>query len=233
MTAPNILVIEDNIETAKNIKLYLEHNQLCCDLVHSGTEGVEAFFAKQYDLVILDRMLPDLNGVAVCEKIRKESDIPIIMLTAKITDNDLIDGLGAGADEYVKKPYSNKELVARVKAHLRRSESNNNSVNRGNQSSQNIGYYVLNSKACTIKSNEKELALTKTEYLIFEKLLNFPGQVFSREQLFLCAFDSSHESIDRTVDVHLHNLRAKINKSGVEQHGIKSVYGLGYKLDIS
>jgi DNA-binding response OmpR family regulator len=230
MSDPHILLIEDNPETAKTIKLYMEHNQFRCDIESSGAKGVTAFFRKHYDLVILDRMLPDLNGVAVCERIRKQSGVPIIMLTAKVTDDDLIDGLQAGADEYVKKPYSNKELVARVKSHLRRSARG---ADESFSSVARVGPYVLNVETCAILSNETQLPLTKTEYLIFEKLLKSPGQVFSRDQLFLAAFDASHESVDRTVDVHLHNLRGKISKSGLKDHGIKSVYGIGYKLDVA
>jgi len=230
MSDPHILLIEDNPETAKTIKLYMEHNQFDCDIESSGAKGVTAFFRKHYDLVILDRMLPDLNGVAVCERIRKQSGVPIIMLTAKVADDDLIDGLQAGADEYVKKPYSNKELVARVKSHLRRSARG---ADEPFSSVARVGPYVLNVETCAILSNEKQLPLTKTEYLIFEKLLQSPGQVFSRDQLFLAAFDASHESVDRTVDVHLHNLRGKISKSGLKDHGIKSVYGIGYKLDVA
>ncbi len=230
MTETHILLIEDNLETAKTIKLYLEHSQYQCDLESSGEQGLAAFFRKSYGLVILDRMLPDLNGVAVCEGIRERSDVPIIMLTAKVSDDDLIDGLNAGADEYVKKPYSNKELVARVNAHLRRSGIQANSPR---EPVVRVGPYSLNVRDTAIFSNDVALPLTKTEYLIFEKLLKSPSQVFSREQLFLAAFDAAHDSIDRTVDVHLHNLRAKIKRTGLKDHGIQSVYGVGYRLDVS
>ena len=223
LTTPNILVIEDNIDTAQNIKLYMQHNKFHCDVVHSGAKGVVQFQQNQYHLVILDWMLPDLNGVAVCRQIREVSQVPVIMLTAKVSDNDLVEGLEAGADEYVKKPYSNKELVARVKAHLRRHGTT------GQDDKQVIGSFTLSRSNCTISINQQPLTLTKTEYVIMQSLLEAPEKVFSREQLFNIAFGDSHESIDRTIDVHLHNLRKKIRQAGLKDHGIQSVYGLGYK----
>lgn len=225
MKNSKILVIEDNIDTAQTIKLYMQHNEFDCDIVHSGAKGLLMFEQGSFDLVILDRMLPDLNGVLVCEHIRQSSNVPIIMLTAKVSDSDLVDGLTAGADEYVKKPYSNKELVARVKAHLRRSE--------GRNETHTLGFFTLDKQACTVSVSGQVMTLTKTEYLIMQCLLLSPGQVFSRDQLFETAFGNTHESIDRTVDVHLHNLRKKIVNAGQKQHGIQSVYGLGYKLVLS
>jgi len=233
MPTHRILVIEDNVETAQNIQLYLDHNNFLCDIEYSGIKGINRFNKGHYDLIILDRMLPDLTGIEVCKQIRKSSNVAIIMLTAKVSDDDLIDGLSAGADEYVKKPYSSKELVARIKAHLRRQDNKNHLEVDADTQNIKIGNYNLNDKSCTITSCGQPLALTKTEYLIFEKLLSSPGQVFSREQLFLSAFDSSHESTDKTVDVHLHNLRAKIIKTANINHGIKSVYGMGFKLEIT
>jgi len=232
MKKHNILIIEDNIDTAKNIKLYVEYNGFNSDVVHCGLVGVKAFISGSYDLVIIDRMLPGLNGLEVCKKIRITSNVPIIMLTAKISDHDLVEGLSAGADEYVKKPYSNKELIARIKAHFRRSESLNPSSSN-KDSHYSVGNYVLNKNTCTIEFNKQDLLLTKTEYLILEKLISAPKQVFTREQLFLTAFDATHESIDRTIDVHMHNLRNKIAKIDKDKsHGIKSIYGVGYKLDL-
>jgi len=233
MPSHRILVIEDNVETAQNIQLYLDHNNFHCDIEYSGFKGINRFNKSHYDLIILDRMLPDLTGVEVCQHIRKSSNVSIIMLTAKVSNDDLVDGLNAGADEYVKKPYSNKELVARIKSHLRRQDNSHRLGDNTDTQSIKIGNYNLNVESCTITSCGQSLLLTKTEYLIFEKLLHSPGRVFSREQLFLSAFDSSHESTDKTVDVHLHNLRAKIIKTGNNNHGIKSIYGMGFKLEIT
>ena len=195
-----------------------------CALAHSGAEGIAQFTAGKFDLVILDVMLPDGDGYQVCNKIRQHSDVPIIMLTAKVQDDDLALGLETGADDYIRKPYSNKELVARVKAHLRRH------VNKEQQTV--VGPYLHDKLSQSITVQGSQLDLTRTEYKLMVHLLCSPGQVFSREQLFLTVFEHTHESFERTIDVHLHNLRKKIAQAGLAQHGIKSVYGMGYKLDI-
>lgn len=219
-----ILVVEDNVDTATNIRLFLEHNDYLCELVHSGTAAIEQFVPTEHDLVILDIMLPDLSGHEVCSYIRKISTVPIIMLTAKVTDQDLSNGLDIGADDYIRKPYSNKELIARVKAHLRRYHNLTDSNKTGSYEISNINQ--------SIKVNEVELALTVTEYKLMAMLLASPGRIFSREQLYLAVFENTHDSLERAIDVHLHNLRKKIQKAGLREHGIKSVYGSGYKLEM-
>lgn len=216
-------MVEDNVETATNIRLFLEHNEFQCELAHTGTAGIEQFKPDMHDLVILDIMLPDLTGYEVCKHIRQFSQVPIIMLTAKVTDQDLSVGLDIGADDYIRKPYSNKELVARVKAHLRRY--------RNHGQSSGVGPYVNNTTNQTIAVNGNPLTLTGTEYKLMNVLLASPGRVFTREQLYIAVFEHTHESFERTIDVHLHNLRKKIQKAGLIEHGIKSVYGSGYKLD--
>ena len=224
-SSQRILVIEDNEDTAQTIRAYLVHFGYHCDVVHSGVTGLELFGRHGYHLVLLDVMLPDLDGFAVCRQIRQQSQVPVIMLTAKVGEEDLVAGLDCGADEYVKKPYSNKELMARIKAHLRRHPVTDNR--------QVLGPYTHDKQAREISTGGHPLDLTKTEYLIFQQLLSAPGRVFSREQLFLAAFDTAHDSFERTVDVHIHNLRKKIAGSGVADHGIQAVYGVGYKLVLS
>lgn len=220
----NILVIEDNRETAENIRLYLKHNKFNCDITYSGLDGFKLFQNNDYQMVILDIMLPDMDGLNVCKMIRESSDVSILMLTAKVSDLDLVKGLDCGADDYMKKPYSNKELIAWVKAHIRRYSPL--------ATNKTVGPFTLNKSAQTISVNNRSLELTRTEYRILACLLNEPSKVFSREQLFLSVFDQTSESFERTVDVHLHNLRKKITQMGQPAHGIKSVYGIGYKLDI-
>lgn len=224
MTAYRVLVIEDNEETAKNIRLYLTHHGYQCQLTHSGAAGLAMFAQERFHLIILDIMLPDLNGYEVCERVRQKSDIPIIMLTAKVTDGDLVHGFEQGANDYVKKPYSNKELMARVKAHLRGYAPENEP--------QQIGPFALDKEKCLISFEKTPLKLTKTEFLLFQCLLEAPGRVFSRDHLCTVCFADTHESIDRTVDVHVHNLRKKILRAGLKKHGVTSVYGLGYKWEL-
>lgn len=217
------MIIEDNLETAKNIQLFLEHHHFNCMLTHTGQSGIKAFQSSHYDLVILDIMLPDGNGFQVCELIRQSSQVPIIMLTAKIAEQDLIKGLNCGADDYIKKPYSNKELVARVQAHLRRNTKSK---------AVELGPYRMNVEQRSLKVNDKELNLTRSEFQFAQALLQQPGRVFSREQLFDQVNEETSESFDRVVDVHMHNLRKKIKAAGISDHKIKSVYGIGYKLDM-
>lgn len=219
----NILIIEDNIETAKNISLFLEHSGLQCHLAHSGQQGLSSFSTLKIDLIILDIMLPDGDGYHVCKTIRETSDVPIIMLTAKVSESSLVKGLNSGADDYVKKPYSNKELVARVQAHLRRS---------GNSELLELGPYSLDLVKRVVLVNDVLLQLTKSEFELARILLQQPGRVFSREQLFDQVNDETSDSFDRTLDVHMHNLRKKVTQAGLKEHKIKSVYGIGYKLDI-
>lgn len=219
-----ILIVEDNVDTAKNIQLFLEHHGMTCLVSYSGAEGIEAFVSGKFDLVMLDIMLPDGDGFYVCEQIRQYSDVPIIMLTAKVSDDDLTKGLAIGADDYIRKPYSNKEMVARVKAHLRRHVKNEELLI--------VGPYQHNIANQSISVDGKELALTRTECKLLVQLLSSPARVFSREQLFLLVFEDTHESFERTIDVHLHNIRKKVTQTGLEVHGIKSVYGIGYKLEI-
>jgi len=220
-------VIEDNKDTAQNLKLFLRHQGFDCELAYSGEQGLEMFSQYQPDLVLLDRMLPDIDGVETCKKIRSCSDVPILMLTGKVTSQDLVDGLDAGADEYVKKPFNHTELMARINAHLRRTRLRSND-SFGNY----IGAYQIDEAGRKIQFSGQLLKLTKTEYLLLRKLLQRPGQILSREQLFLAVFDHDADSSDRTVDVHLHNLRKKLIATGNTAHGIEAVYGVGYKLEV-
>ena len=220
MRKSRILVVEDNAETAKNIRMYVEHNGFSCQVTHSGLAAVAMMRQERFHLVVLDVMLPDLNGYQVCQHIRAFSDVPIIMLTAKVEDSDLEKGLEQGADDYIKKPYSNKELVARIKAHLRR---------QGSAEVHTIGPFHVDPDARQVSCSDRPLGLTKTEFQLILAMLKAPSRVFTRHQLFALCSDHESEHSDRKVDVHIHNLRKKITATGLEQHGIISVYGVGYK----
>ena len=220
----DLLVIADSRATAENIRIFLGRNRLTCDLVRSGQEGLQLFQQKRYQLILLDLMLSELDGYSVCQRIRAQSDVPVIMLSSRISDTDLVAGFECGADDYIKKPYSNKELIARIKARLRRYQPTN--------TAKTVGPYVLDTNSRSVSIQGKLLGLTHTEYLILVLLLTSPGRIFSRENLFISVFDASSESADRTMDVHLHNLRKKIRRVGLKEHGIQSVYGIGYRLVI-
>ncbi len=216
-----LLIVEDNPETARNICLYMEHQGFVCTVTASGAAAVALAKQGAFDLVILDVMLPDLDGFAVCAQIRETVDVPIIMLTARVESGDLVQGLDCGADEYVKKPYNNKELVARVKAHLRR--------RRAPARYQDIGPLRIDAAGRRIFHADRDLGLTRTEYRLLVALIQAPERVFSRDQLAVIGFEEPSGVADRTVDVHIHNLRRKLTRAGMEQHGISAVYGMGYK----
>lgn len=220
MDAVRILVVEDNPETSKNIRLYLQHHGYQCQCTSSGSAGLALALEGDFNLVILDVMLPDLNGYEVCRRIKAVLNLPVIMLTARTEDMDLVNGFNCGADDYLKKPYSNKELMARVANLLRRHQVRNPTT---------AGPFRWDEQACQAWVNKVALPLTKTEFQILHTFLKSPGRVYSRDHLFQQCFDQASESSDRTVDVHVHNLRKKIVKAGLEKHGISSVYGLGYK----
>nr|WP_279382621.1 response regulator transcription factor [Acanthopleuribacter pedis] len=215
------MIVEDNVETARNICLYMEHHGFSCQVTASGAAAVALAKQMPFDLVILDVMLPDLDGFSVCEQIRAQSDMPIIMLTARAESGDLVEGLQRGADEYVKKPYSNKELVARVKAHLRRRQPA--------ATARRIGPFEIDDAAFSARCLDQSLRLTRTEFRLLAAMVRAPERVFSRDQLCRLGLEDPAASGDRGIDVHIHNLRRKITHAGLVNHGITAVYGLGYK----
>lgn len=224
---PVILIAEDNQDTADNLQLYLNHHQFECIMASDGVAALALFQLHQPDLVLLDWMMPGLDGMDVCKRIRAQSACPIIMLTARVSSDDLVKGLQVGADEYVKKPFEHKELVARIDAHLRRMKQ---SLSEVKPHKQGPWYYDLESQH--IHYQHTQLSLTKTEYRLLLQLIQSPGRVFTREQLFLSIFNHDSDSSDRTVDVHLHNIRKKLSNIDPQSHGISAVYGVGYRLDL-
>ena len=177
-----------------------------------------------FDLVILDLKLPDIDGETVCKYIREVSNIPVIMLTAKSAEDDRVKGLSIGADDYVVKPFSARELVARVKAHLRRSKKDEKI-----QLSFNGGALIIDALSREVKSGGKRVALTGTEFKILLNLAERPGIVFSRAQLINIVQGYDFEGFDRVVDVHIKNIRRKIEGDRQKPPFIETVYGVGYK----
>ncbi len=219
----SILVVEDEKKIAEIVKAYLEKEGYRVRPAETGEQALK-FFKEGVDLVILDLMLPDIQGEELCKIIREGSDIPVIILTAKSGEDDRIKGLGIGADDYVVKPFSPRELVARVKAQLRRS---------GRMKKKLLSF---NTGALKIDVNNREVfrdgsavILTPTEFKILLSLAEQPGWVFSRDQLVTIAQGFDFEGYDRTIDAHVKNLRHKIEKDSREPQFIKTVYGVGYK----
>lgn len=228
MANEKILIVDDDINICELLRLYLEKEGFVTKIVHDGANAVDSFKAENPDLTLLDIMLPSLDGWQVCREIRKFSDKPIIMLTAKGETFDKVLGLELGADDYVTKPFDTKEIVARIKAVLRRSNSSQSSQEKSKEVnfdklSINLDNYEMKVDGVQVDTPPKELEL------IFYLASN-PNRVFSRDQLLdeVWGFDYYNDS--RTVDVHVKRLREKIE--GVsDKWELKTVWGVGYKFE--
>lgn len=222
-TGQRILIIEDEKKISDIVKAYLEREGFTVLRAETGEDGLKAL-REGPDLIILDLMLPDMQGEDVCAIIREHSDLPVIMLTAKSDEEDRIKGLGIGADDYVVKPFSPRELVARVKAHLRRAVRSRRKIysyDRGN-----LKIDLENHEAFREGS---PVTLTPTEFKILVSLAENPGRVLSREQLVNIVLGYDFEGYDRTIDAHVKNLRHKVEKDSKSPEFIQTVYGVGYK----
>jgi DNA-binding response OmpR family regulator len=222
-TGQKILVIEDEKKISEIVRAYLEKEGYGVVLAAIGNEGLKAL-KENPDLIILDLMLPDIRGEELCSVIRESSEVPVIMLTAKSGEEDRVKGLGLGADDYVIKPFSPKELVARVKAHLRRSVKT-----RRQTCSFNNGKLKIDVGHHQAILNSSPIVLTPTEFKILLSLAENPGRVLSREQLVNIVLGYDFEGYDRTIDAHVKNLRHKIEKDSKAPEFIQTVYGMGYK----
>lgn len=225
MTAPRILIVEDEVTLAEVVRDYLIAEGMDVDLLTEGTGAVEMALAQKHDLVILDLMLPGVDGLTICRELRKTSDVPIIMTTAKVEEIDRLLGLELGADDYMCKPYSPRELVARVRAVLRRRPS-------GGAMAQDVSdaRLAIDAEKWQATIDGIQLGLTRREFALLQSLVARPGRVFSRDQLLSLAFPDDTEVFDRTVDSHIRNMRRKIAAVSTWDP-IRSVYGVGYAYD--
>jgi DNA-binding response OmpR family regulator len=220
--ARRILIVEDDAKTAASIDMYLRHGGFRTELARSGPDGLDKARSGQPDLVVLDLMLPGLGGLDVCKALRAGSAVPIIMLTARSTEDDKLLGLELGADDYMTKPFSPRELVARVRVVLRRFEPAEDKLTCGD--------LVLDPAAREVRVRGETVALTAAELRLVETFMRAPGRVFSRDELMRRAFGEAYEGLDRTIDVHIKNVRKKIETDRANPKRIVTVFGLGYKL---
>jgi two-component system alkaline phosphatase synthesis response regulator PhoP len=223
MADKKVLVVDDDVKTVELVKLYLERDGYQVLTAYDGIEALRSARKSRPDLIVLDLMLPDIDGFEVCRILRHESDVPIIMLTAKSTDQDKLTGLGLGADDYVTKPFSPKELAARVRAVLRRipGERVPEEIRSGELSMNFIKHEAWFAG--------RPLDLTSVEFKLLGVLASEPGRVFSRTSLIEEALGYDFEGFDRTIDVHVLNLRRKLELDPSHPRYIKTVYGVGYK----
>ncbi len=218
-----ILIIEDEKKISDIVILYLEREGFETAVADSGEKALK-LLRKPFDLIILDLMLPDISGEDLCGVIRETSDVPIIMLTAKSGEEDRIKGLGIGADDYVVKPFSPRELVARVKAQLRRTKKMDRKA-----MSFNNGLLLMDMENHEVRKGGRSVVLTPTEFRILTALVDRPGRILTRLQLINMVQGYDFEGYDRTIDAHIKNLRHKIEDDPKDPVFIKTIYGLGYK----
>lgn len=219
----SILIIEDEQKISVIVKAYLEKESYDVTIAETGKQAL-GILKKGFSLIILDLMLPDMDGEEICRVIRQGSDIPVIMLTAKSGEEDKIAGLGLGADDYVVKPFSPRELVARVKAHLRRSRKSREEILSFNQ-----GSLKINTANYEVFRDNAQVIMTPTEFKILIAMAENPGRVLTRDQIVNLVQGYDFEGYDRTIDAHIKNLRQKVEKHSKEPELIKTVYGVGYK----
>lgn len=226
----SILIVEDDKDIRDILRIYLEAEPFEIWEAENGKQTFEVLKDKEPDLVILDLMLPDINGLMLCKNIRTKYKYPIIMLTAKTADQDKIIGLTYGADDYITKPFNPLEVLARVKAQLRRYKEYDE-----NTKEDNIIYYkglTLDRKSKSVNLNNKELKLTPTEFNLLELLLLNKGQVLSGEEMFHLLWDNEYYSKStNTITVHVRNLREKMQDSFEHPQYIKTIWGVGYIIE--
>jgi DNA-binding response OmpR family regulator len=222
-----ILIVEDEEKILTVVKSFLESKGFTVLTASNGKKAIEVFERENISLILLDLMLPELPGEEVCQIIRRKSKVPIIMLTAKSEESDLLKGLGIGADDYITKPFSLKALYARIVAVLRRSVDDLFSMN-GKKAFRD-GELVIDYDYRIVTRNSVEVRLTPNEYKILTTLAKYPNKVFTREELIASALGEEFEGFDRAIDSHIKNLRQKIESDPKEPVFIKTIHGVGYK----
>ena len=226
----NILVVDDEKEIADLLEIYLISDGFQVLKAYSAKEGLRILEEKKIDLVLLDVMMPDMDGIAMCRRIRETNNIPIIMVSAKTQDIDKIVGLSTGADDYVAKPFNPLELMARVKSQLRRYTQLGNAAESGD-SIYTVGGLSINDDLKEVTVDGEVVKLTPIEYNILLLLVKNQGKVFSINQIYESIWNEDAIGADNTVAVHIRHIREKIEINPKEPRYLKVVWGVGYKID--
>jgi two-component system, OmpR family, response regulator len=221
-----VLLVEDDARLAQLTARYLESHGVLVSVSPNGLDGQAEALRRQYDCVVLDLMLPGRDGIEVCRQLRGRIDVPIIMVTARGAESDRVLGLEVGADDYVTKPFSARELLARIRANVRRSRGQAGPA----QDTLQVGGLVLDPAKLSVVLDGKAIAVTPYEFAILRALAQHPGRVLSREQLLDLAKGSAELSFDRSIDVHVSRLRAKLGGDSGGSQLLKTVRGAGYLL---
>ncbi len=219
-----VLLIEDDLRLAELTKEYLEQHNIVVSIAADGDKGLQEAVMHSYDAILLDLMLPGRDGISVCQRIRENSDVPIIMITARGEEADRILGLELGADDYLPKPFSPRELLARLRAVLRRSKGFHSSAHHAVKR----GDLQLDPGTFTAKLNDQTLDLTSYEFHLLLAMAERAGQVLSRERLMELARGNAEEAFDRSIDVHISRLRQKLGDDPRNPTRIRTIRGVGY-----
>jgi len=222
-----ILIVDDEPKIAEVVKSYLENSGYRVCIAYNGREALDKFERENPALVILDLMLPDITGEEICMTLRKKSGVPIIMLTAKVEEENILKGLNIGADDYVTKPFSPRQLVARVEAVLRRSDYVLTPL--AGILSFNNGELVIDTLKYEVRKHGRAVSLTPSEYRILAAMVKYPEKTFTREELIRSAFGEDYDGYDRTIDTHIKNIRQKIETHPKNPKYILTVHGIGYR----
>lgn len=228
MIIPHILIVDDEREICELIDIYLKHENYTTSILHDGLQVIPYLNEHHIHLIILDVMLPHIDGIALCKKIRENSDVPIIMLSAKREDHDKILGIVTGADDYIAKPFNPLELVVRVQSQLRRYLKSNTSTNTPEIIIQDL---VIKPNSHEVFIHEKPIILTAKEFDILLLLATHKDQVFSSQNIYESVWQEPFYNADATIMTHIKNLRDKLGDSVKHSKYIKTVWGVGYKIE--
>lgn len=227
MAKHSLLVVDDEEKIREAISSYMQAHDWKVYEAGDGTEALAVFRSRAIDFVVLDLMLPDMSGEDVCTRLREISRVPIIMLTAKSAEDDMLAGLARGADDYITKPFSLKELLARIEVVMRRSSADVAAL--ADRLSFGDGDLLIDFDAKEVRKRGEVVALTPKEWSILSTLAKYPQKVFTRDDLINVAFDIGFDGFDRVIDTHIKNLRMKIEDNSRKPRYIRTVHGMGYK----
>lgn len=227
--AKKILIVDDNSKIVEVLSAYLREEGFEVLTAADGPEAVSAAASERPDLALLDIMLPGIDGIELTRRFQRDYDLPVILVTARTDEIDRLIGLEVGADDYISKPFSPREVVARVKAVLRRGERG---AAAGPAETLRVGDLVVDLGGRTVTAGGRQIQLTRTEFDTLATLAAHPGRVYSRMQLMEAAQGVAYEGYERTMDAHVKNLRRKLGDDPKQPRYVQTVFGVGYKLDV-
>ena len=225
--AKKILVVDDEVKIVEVVKSYLENSGYSVCEAYTGKEALDKFEKANPALIVLDLMLPDMTGEEICKTLRKKSRVPIIMLTAKIEEEDILKGLNIGADDYITKPFSPRQLVARVEAVIRR--TGDTAIPLSKVMSFNNDELLIDTLKYEVRKNGEIINLTPNEYKLLMMMVKYPDKTFTREELIYMVLGEDFNGYDRTIDTHIKNIRQKIESDPKNPKYILTIHGIGYR----